>query len=37
MNLFDMNENTRQLPLASRMRPEKLDENSWPTSYHRER
>ena len=26
MNLFDMNENTRQLPLASRMRPEKLDE-----------
>ena len=23
MNLFDMNENTRQLPLASRMRPEK--------------
>lgn len=26
MNLFDINENTRQLPLASRMRPEKLDE-----------
>lgn len=26
MDLFDINENTRQLPLASRMRPEKLDE-----------